>query len=573
MEERKFTVLYGSETGTAQDLSEHIWRESKKYGFKGKVLPMDDYNPLDLITEQCVLFVCATAGQGEEPENMKKFWKFLLRRSLAADSLSHVHVAVLCLGDSSFPKFNWVGKRLSKRLLQLGAREIIPIGLCDDQHDMGIAAVYVPFVRDMFQKMLLLYPMPAGQTAETKPRQFKWNVRVMENVSAETDKIWEHLPMIRSCKVLENTRTTHESHFQDVRFIRLEKQDLNWLPGDVACIRPQNSKESLKKLFDLFDENNLGLRRDTVISVTEVDSELPVPSYLAKSMTLETIATKYWDLNTIPRPRFFELLALNCENELELEKLKEFASPEGLDDLYSYANRPKRTVLETLVDFPHACSKLNIEVLFEMFQPIKARSFSISSCVESGSLALLVAVVEYRTMLKAPRKGFCSNWLKDVEVNDEVPVWIKRGTFRLPENRNTPLVMVGPGTGLAPFLSILCDRKINGDSGPLLLFFGCRNESMDFHCRDRLQELQKSGMLQLICAFSRDQEDKMYVQNRIRENGDLLRKFLQKDQGYFFVSGSMKQMPQCVKEALEEVLTPDYVKAMIDSGRYQEECW
>lgn len=152
-------------------------------------------------------------------------------------------------------------------------------------------------------------------------------------------------------------------------------------------------------------------------------------------MSLETIAKKYWDLNAIPRPRFFELLALNCQNETEIEKLQEFASPEGLNALYTYANRPKRTVLETLIDFPHACSQLNIEVLFEMFQPIKARSFSIASCAEIGVLALLVAVVEYRTMLKTPRKGFCSNWLRDLEKEDEVPVWIKRGTFRLPENR------------------------------------------------------------------------------------------------------------------------------------------
>lgn len=233
---------------------------------------MDEYNPLELINEQSVLFVCATAGQGEEPENMKKFWKFLLKKSLPADSLREVNVAVLSLGDSSFPKFNWVGKRLSKRLSQLGAREILPIGLCDDQHDMGIAAVYIPFIRDMFERLLALYPMPNGQTVASQVRQFKWNVRVLDGVKPETDKVWEQMSMIRTCKLLENTRTTNESHFQDVRFIKLEKEDLNWQPGDVACIRPQNSKENLKKLFELLEEHNLGLYPDTVIKVTEVDS-------------------------------------------------------------------------------------------------------------------------------------------------------------------------------------------------------------------------------------------------------------------------------------------------------------
>lgn len=203
---------------------------------------------------------------------MKKFWKFLLKKSLPADSLRDVNVAVLSLGDSSFPKFNWVGKRLSKRLVQLGAREVIPIGLCDDQHDMGIAAVYIPFIRDMFERLLVLYPMSNEQSMIVQARPFKWNVRVLDAVKPETDKVWEHMPMIRACKLLENTRTSHESHFQDVRLIKLEKQDLNWLPGDVACIRPQNSAENLKKLFDRFEEHNLGLHPDTVISITEVDS-------------------------------------------------------------------------------------------------------------------------------------------------------------------------------------------------------------------------------------------------------------------------------------------------------------
>lgn len=244
----------------------------QNFVFLGKVLPMDEYNPLELINEQSVLFVCATAGQGEEPENMKKFWKFLLKKSLPADSLRGVNVAVLSLGDSSFPKFNWVGKRVSKRLLQLGASEILPIGLCDDQHDMGIAAVYIPFLRDMFKRLLELYPMPEGQEIETNVRQFKWNVRVLDGVKAQTEKVWEQHSMIRSCNVIENTRTTHESHFQDVRYIKLEQNDLKWLPGDVACIRPQNSEESLKKLFEIFEEHNLGLFPDTVISITEIDS-------------------------------------------------------------------------------------------------------------------------------------------------------------------------------------------------------------------------------------------------------------------------------------------------------------
>lgn len=235
---------------------------------------------------------------------------------------------------------------------------------------------------------------------------------------------------------------------------------------------------------------------------------MPVPVHLKRPLTLKTAATQLWDLNAIPRTRVFELLALNCKNELEKEKLIEFTKPETQEDLFAYVNRPRRTILEVLGDFPHATSKLKIEILFELFQQIKPRSFSIASCSESEKLEILVAVVEYKTKLKTARKGLCSNWIKKFRRGDEIQVSIKKGTFKVPKN-DVPVVMVGPGTGLAPFRSILQQReleKINLEN--FVLFFGCRGEKNDFHCADDLRRMEKNGM-KLFCAFSRDQEDKM----------------------------------------------------------------
>lgn len=229
---------------------------------------MDDFSPAELINEQAVLFVCATAGQGEEPENMKQFWKFLLRKNLPADSLAGLHFAVLSLGDSSFPKFNWVGKRLNKRLLQLGGSEVIGIGLCDDQHDLGIAGVYVPFVRDFFDRLVDL--MPSGTSSDGQVRNFKWNVEVCSGKKASSEEIFERQGHITKLSVLENSRTTAESHFQDVRLIQLERGNLNWEPGDVACIRPQNSDEVVEKLFTVLSD--LGLSPQTVVEIKEFDS-------------------------------------------------------------------------------------------------------------------------------------------------------------------------------------------------------------------------------------------------------------------------------------------------------------
>lgn len=240
---------------------------------------------------------------------------------------------------------------------------------------------------------------------------------------------------------------------------------------------------------------------------------MPVPDYLTQTLSLRCLATQYWDLNAIPRPRTFALLGRDCENELEKEKLMEFASAKDPDDLFKYANRPRRTTLEVLHDFPHATSKLQLHTLMELFTVIRPRSFSIASSSKSGRLDLLVAVVEYRTILSEPRKGLCSNWLKGLEPGEVVFGWLKRGTMKLPINdqgkRDVPLVMVGPGTGLAPFRSVLQEKQLNGERDVKdILIFGCRNENSDFHCKEDLLKWQQENSIKLITAFSRDQEEK-----------------------------------------------------------------
>lgn len=213
-------------------------------------------------------------------------------------------------------------------------------------------------------------------------------------------------------------------------------------------------------------------------------SEMPVPIYFQKPIRLGLVAKHLWDLNAIPRQRAFELLALNCKDELEQEKLIEFATPEGLEDMYNYTSRPRRTILEVLHDFPHATSALTIPVLFELFSIIQPRLFSIASSRKSNKLEILVAVVEYKLKLSEPRRGLCSNWLKDLQVGTTISVSFRKGTMKIPRQANVPLIMVGPGTGLAPFRSILMDRWMENDGkGRNVLFFGCRSQFKDFHCK------------------------------------------------------------------------------------------
>lgn len=171
----RLLILYGSETGNAKDYAEMIWRQSLAYGFSGPVMTMNDYNIQNIIEENLIVFVCSTTGQGNEPENMKKFWKFLLRKNLPSSSLKDLNFACLGLGDSSYEFYNYVAKRLRKRLLNLSAKELIPIGLCDDQHDYGIGATAIPWLSNLWNTLGTLYPI---EYKPTKEFISKYSVRV-----------------------------------------------------------------------------------------------------------------------------------------------------------------------------------------------------------------------------------------------------------------------------------------------------------------------------------------------------------------------------------------------------------
>ncbi|XP_070494025.1 NADPH-dependent diflavin oxidoreductase 1 [Chironomus tepperi] len=580
MSQRKLTILYGSETGTAQEVSENIWRESKRYHCHGFVKPMDDYDVKSLIDEKLVLFVCSTTGCGEEPENMKTFWKFLLRKNLPTNSLSNLSFGVIGLGDSSYQKFNFVAKKLHKRILQLGGNSILSIALCDDQHDLGIGGTLSKWIIDFWDKINEIEPLSLG--INPLPSTFKttkWTVKKVQSNTPHIDiygpEFFEESISNGYVQVLRNLRTTADDHFQDVRLISFDRCNLSWEVGDVAYIRPKNSQQNIEQLFKIFNEHNLDINAEDTV-VLEDNEEMPAPVFLKKPLSMKTIASQFWDLSSRPKLRAFEVLAYNCDNELEKEKLQEFASFEGQEELLNYVNRPRRTILEVLQDFPHATSKLTFDLLFELFQPIKPRAFSIASSKHSNRLDILVAIVEYYTRLKSQRKGLCSNWLKDLKIGDRIRICIKKGTLKFPKVITTPIIMVGPGTGLAIFRAVLQDAEFSANTfkDKFVLFFGCRYSNKDFHCKDELKRMQNEGNLNLFCAFSRDNDQKVYVQDLILREKSLLKNLIFQRGGYVFVSGNSKNMPKSVRESFEEVLEDkNYVAEMIKCGRYQEETW
>ncbi|GAU96944.1 hypothetical protein RvY_08310 [Ramazzottius varieornatus] len=595
MMDRQLVILYGSQTGTAMDLAKRIRKQGKLRHFSTSLLAMNDFPIHRLASTPLVVFVCSVTGQGDEPDNMKTFWRALRRRDLPA-VLDDVQFAVLGIGDSSYQNFNITAIRLDRRLRKLGARPFVKIGLADESHDHGIDFVADPWIAQLMDTLMEKFPLPPGQefSLQDETIQPSFNVHFLSEKPVE-NKSWSEKQMPRKsglydadhpfqATLISNKRATAEDHFQNVRFMKfdLASSGMSYAPGDTVNVFPKNLPEAVYELLTFLE-----LDGDQLISLSINDEDFSLPPHcrLSNPCTIREAATNYWDFQGVPRKSFFELLTQIAQDEREKERLTEFASAAGANDLFDYCFRPRRNALEILQDFSDTAKRISLPYFFDLFPPIQARAFSIASSARyhKDELHLLVAVVEYKTKLHRPRKGLCSNWLASLQPGRPVPLWVKKGTIKFEQTKDKPVVMVGPGTGVAPFRSFIYER-VSLAIGNSILFFGCRNKAKDFYFEEEWKVLQGEGFLTVLPpAFSRDQEEKVYVQDSIRKAGAVVVKALVEDEGFFYLAGSANSMPKEVEAALKTVLCQhadmkeeealEYIKQLVSEGRYQTETW
>lgn len=588
----RIVILYGSQTGTAQDAAENLGRRLKmrrdRVGRRlhVQVSPMDDYPVGHLVTEDAAAFVCSTTGQGEEPDNMKRFWMFMLRKDLPTNSLSRLTFAVLGLGDSSYVQFNFVAKKLFRRLIQLGAKPLLPLGLADDQHDLGVDAVL-----ESWSVSLLNLLMPSDTVADVEPIDIAPPMYSVTSYGAEPTNTEEtdFRIGIRADSVMArlavNERVTAATHFQDVRLLKLDVSFKGgYAEGDVLMVQPQNTDENVDEFFRILQDR---VNPDGLIVLKPIDADVPLPNGLQFGVcTWRQCVRHLFDIEAVPRRYFYEILRHFSPDELEREKLTEFLSVDGQRELYNYGAAMRRTCLEVVKDFLHSARAVPSDYYFELFPTIRARAFSIasSSSVHPDQVHILVAVVEYQTKLVKPRRGLCSTWLSTLRPGiDQISVWLRRGSFRFPEDPLTPVLMIGPGTGCAPFRSYIQHRALHLGHPGSHLFYGCRNKDGDFFFQEEWSRMQAGGLLNLYVAFSRDQEQKVYVQQRLLENGPIVWDLIHAKGACIMLAGSAKQMPQDVKDALlkvfsengqlDQVAAENYMKKLERTRRFQCETW
>ncbi|XP_054582746.1 NADPH-dependent diflavin oxidoreductase 1 isoform X2 [Eptesicus fuscus] len=527
---------------------------------------------------------------------MKSFWRFLFRKNLPSTSLCQVDFAVVGLGDSSYAKFNFVAKKLHRRLLQLGGAALLPVCLGDDQHELGPDGAIDPWLHSLWEKVLGLHPVPAGLGVIPPgvPLPSKFTLRFLQEApgpcpseqhAAQADPPSppsELRPFL--ARMVTNQRVTGPAHFQDVRLIEFDIADsgISFVAGDVVLIQPENTARHVQLFCQV-----LGLDPDQHFTLQPREPNVACPERLPQPCSVRHLVSRHLDIARVPRRSFFELLACLSPDALEREKLLEFSSAAGQEALHEYCNRPRRTTLEVLCDFPHTAAAIPPDYLLDLIPPIRPRAFSIASSLlaHPTRLQVLVAVVQYQTRLKEPRRGLCSSWLASLDPGQgpvRVPLWVRPGGLSFPQVPDTPVIMVGPGTGVAPFRAAVQERVAQGQTGNLL-FFGCRWRDQDFYWEAEWRELEKRGCLTLVTAFSREQERKVYVQHRLREQGPLVWELLDRHGACFYLAGSAKHMPAEVSEALESVFREEgglsgpeaaaYLAQLQRTLRFQTETW
>lgn len=486
-------IFYASQTGTAQEVAEHIGRLASNRCFRPIVAALDSVAIDTLPSCQHVIFVVSTTGDGEVPSNMKHTWSFLLRKHLSSSALDQVEFCILGLGDSSYAKFNSASRKLHKRLLQLGAKAMLPLCLGDDQHPRGYFTALDPWLETLWTILLDKFPLPrdyvVNDAPQAPPAHYHITYLKHEKVSQEMFPRQPQSGFYRpppqtyapgeglvSAQCQVNTRLTHVDWTQDVRHLEFQLTRSNnsgtnvtYAPGDLAWIYPENQLDEVEKLMQRFQ-----LDADQVIAIAP-NKEGTTSLFPSAPLTIRNLFRQYLDILGTPRRYFFEQCSVFASNEEERAKLCEMISPDGADLLYDYCTREKRTYVEIFSDFPSICPPL--EVLVQIIPLTRPRAFSISSHAR-GSIHLTVAIVDFITPWKRRRTGVCTSYIAQLEAGMTIPMWISQGMIELPPTL-PKMILIGPGTGVAPMRSIIQYRMNTEETKKTdaALFFGCRHET------------------------------------------------------------------------------------------------
>ncbi|MFM5452680.1 assimilatory sulfite reductase (NADPH) flavoprotein subunit [Aeromonas veronii] len=519
------TILYGSQTGNAKGVASAIKAQAEARGLTVTLASMADYKPKQLKKESHLLVVVSTYGEGEPPESAVDLFEQLKKGKIG--KLDGLKFAVLGLGDSSYEFFCQTGKDFDNFLAKAGAERIYELASLDVDYqdaakswgEQALNAIATTLSTGVASNVASAVQQAVGHSQYSKENPFPARLSV-------------------------NQKITGRDSTKDIRHIEINLADsgLTYQPGDALGVWFDNDADLVGEVLAL-----TGLSGDEATA----------------HGTLRAALTSHFELTRL-HGGFITGLADISDNAA----LKDLAG----DKAQVNALIASAQVVDVLKRFPTA---LTTEQLVSLLRPLTPRLYSIASAQSEveEEVHLTVGVVRYPQEDGTVRSGAASSYLADRLIEDgEVRVFIEHNdNFRLPANPDTPVIMVGPGTGIAPFRAFIQEREAQGAEGKNWLFFGNPHFTQDFLYQVEWQRYVKSGLLSKISlAFSRDQTNKIYVQDRLREAGLELYQWLEAG-AHFYVCGDANKMAKDVQEALLEVIAEHGHKSREEAEEYLSE--
>ncbi|HHX8487525.1 MULTISPECIES: assimilatory sulfite reductase (NADPH) flavoprotein subunit [Vibrio diabolicus subgroup] len=505
----KLSIIFASQTGNAKGVAEALEQEAKAEGIAVELFDASDYKGKNLAKETHVIIVASTNGEGEAPDNAIELHEFL--QSKKAPKLSNLQYGVIALGDSSYEFFCQTGKDFDAYLSKLGATPFIDRLDCDVDYEAPAAE---------WRKNAL------GKVKDTLSSGTEADVVQLPVGQAAT----AHSPYNKqnpyTATLLTSQKITGRDSGKDVRHIEidLEGSGLTYQPGDALGVWFENSSELANAIL-----GKVGL---SGVETVDVDGE---------SLSIHSALVSKYEITT-SNPQLITKFA-ELSDSKKLQKLVE-----DKDKLREYSANTQ--IVDVLAEKK---TKLTADELIGLLRRLTPRLYSIASSQEEvdEEVHLTVALVEYEQNDEKRYGGASSFLAQRLEEGDEVKVFVEHNNnFKLPEDDSTPIIMVGPGTGIAPFRSFIQERENRDAEGKNWLFFGDRTFTQDFLYQVEWQKYLKSGVLsRLDVAFSRDQVEKVYVQHRILENAAQVWQWIQEG-AYIYVCGDATRMAKDVHDAL-----------------------
>ncbi len=536
------TILYGSQTGNAQSLANKAGKTLEERGYKVTVSSMSDFKPNNLKKVENLLIVVSTHGEGDPPDNALSFHEFL--HGKRAPKLDDLRFSVLSLGDSSYEFFCQTGKEFDQRLEDLGGTRLYPRIDCDLDFDEPAAE----WIEGVYAGL-----SEAGSTeAEAAPTAAA--APVVESVYSRTNPF--------KAEVLENLNLNGRGSNKETRHVELslEGSGLTYEPGDSLGVYPENDPELVKLILEetKWDENQQ-------VTVNKED------------VTLKEALSKKLEITVLTKPLIEKAAQLSSN-----EKLKALVTPEKINELKAYIDG--RDLLDLLRDF--GPWDVSAQDFVAILRKMPSRLYSISSSLSANpeEVHLTIGAVRYESHGRK-RNGVASILTAErLQPGDTLPVYVQHNqNFKLPENPDTPIIMVGPGTGVAPFRSFMQEREESGAEGKSWMFFGDQHFVTDFLYQTEWQKWLKDGVLtKMDVAFSRDKEEKVYVQHRMLEHSKELFEWLEEG-AVVYICGDEKHMAHDVHNTLIDIIEKEgglsrekaesYLADMQQTKRYQRDVY